>query len=339
MYYPLLSRLMKMALVLACILLSTLPALAARGDDLISQRPPGEGPTRIDISFYLIDLMKVIDVDETFEADVFFVARWQDSRLAGSGVRVVPTSEVWTPNILVFNKRDVSIDLPQVVTIEPDGSVVYRQRLIGEFASPLDLHRFPLDSQTLHIQLVSYGTNTEEVVLAESPGFAATRNPDLSIGDWTVGSVRMEGGEFHAIPGAPALSRFTVRLDVKRLVGYYVVQLLIPLILIVAMSWMSFWINPEIIPTRVGTCVTTVLTLIAFRFMVGGLVPRLPYLTLVDYLLLGATVLVAASLLVVAIGSMLAKERPHIARRIDRVARVVHPLSFLLLILGIYLFG
>jgi len=328
-----------LALLLLFALSVSVPASAADVDDLLGQRPPGEGPTRIEVSFYLIDLMKVIDLNEMFEADVFFIASWTDPRLKGERVRSVPLSEVWAPNILIFNKRDADADLPKIVTIQPDGTVTYRQRIIGTFASPLDLHRFPLDSQTLHVQLVVYGASTDEVILVESPRFAAVANPDLSIGDWKVGPATMESDEFHAVPGGPPHSRLTVRLDVERLVGYYVVQMLIPLLLIVAMSWMPFWINPEIIPTRVGTSVTTVLTLIAYRFMVGALVPRLPYLTLMDYVLLAATVVVAASLVLVATGSVLVKTRPQTVGRIDRIGRVAHPLVFISLIAGIFLFG
>jgi len=339
MRYPHVPLPAGLALFLVFVLLVSVPASAADVDDLVSQRPPGEGPTRIEVSFYLIDLMKVIDVNEMFEADMFFIASWHDPRLAGDRVRVVPVSEVWMPDVLVFNKRDADADLPNVVAIQPDGSVAYRQRMIGTFASPLDLRRFPLDSQTLHVQLVVYGAGTDEVIMVESPGLGVAANPDLSIGDWKVGPARMERDEFRAIPGGPPLSRLTVTMDVERLVGYYIVQMLVPLLLIMAMAWMPFWINPEVIPTRVGTSVTTVLTLIAYRFMLGALVPKLSYLTLMDYLLLGATLVVAASLVTVATGSTLVKTRPQTVRRIDRIGRVAYPLVFISLIAVIYLFG
>ena len=310
-----------------------------QGEDLVSQRPPGEGPTRVEISFYLIDLMKVIDAEETFEADIFFIASWKDSRLKGERERFVPATEVWMPNILVFNKRNVSIDLPKAVTIQADGTVIYRQRLSGTFGAQFDLHHFPLDAQTLQVRLVNYGTNEKEVVLVESPEFVAARNPKLSIRDWEVGELSMTADHFYPIPGAQALSTLDVRLDINRLTRYYIVQMLIPLILIVAMSWIPFWINPEIIPTRIGTCVTTVLTLIAFRFMFGSLVPKLPYLTLFDYLLFGATILVAASLLTLSVQSKLVKNHPETVRKIDRVARFTHPVFFGLVMILAYLFS
>jgi hypothetical protein len=323
-------------LVSGTILLTGISGIS-QGQDLVSQRPPGEGPTRIEISFYMMDLMKVNDAEETFNADIFLIAKWNDPRLTGEQERRLPMSEVWTPNILVFNKRDISINLPDVVTVQPDGTVAYRQRLMGSFAVGFDMHRFPLDSQTLQVQLVCYGKDINEVVLVEAPDFAAARNSRCSIRDWKVGDVTMTADNFEPVPGGQELSRLSADLRVERLRRYYMIQMLIPLILIVAMSWIPFWIEPEVIPTRIGTCVTTVLTLIAYRFMFGNLVPKLPYLTLLDYLMFGATVLVAASLLTLALESKLVKKYPTTVKKIDRIARFAHPAFFLFLMVGLYL--
>jgi hypothetical protein len=285
------------------------------------------------VAFYVIDLMRVIDADEAFEADVFMLTRWKDSRLAGDGVRRVSIDSVWAPDVLIVNRRDTSADLPQVVTIQPDGTVVYRQRITGTFASRLDLRRFPLDSQVLRIRLVAYGTTASEVALVEHQDFGIVRNSDLAISNWKVGPSSIEPGAFEVIPGAPSLPMMTVSMQIQRETGYYIVQLFIPLLLIVGMSWVVFLIHPKFIPPRVGTCVTTVLTLIAYRFMIDGFTPKLPYLTLVDHILLGATLLVAASLITVAISSTMVDDRMDTAQRINRVARVLHPALFVLLLI------
>jgi len=311
-----------------------------QAEDVRSERPPGEGPTRVEVMLYLMDLMKVIDTEETFEADLFVLARWSDPRLAGERKRVVPIDQVWFPNVLIFNKRDASSDLPRTVEIQPDGTVTYRQRLTGTFASMLDLSRFPLDSQTLEIRLVVYGTTASEVLLVESDVFPASYAPDLTIADWDVGELETLTGTFSPTPGGSKLSTLTVRLDVTRRLGYYIVQMLIPLVLIVGMSWVPFWIDPKVIPARTGVSVTAVLTLIAYRFMVGGFLPKLSYLTRMDFLLLGSTVLVAGALVTVAAGTHLVKEdQAESAARLDRWARRLSPAGFVLLLGGLALFG
>ncbi len=320
-------------------LLVSVPSMA-QDVDLVSSRPPGDGPTEISVSFYLIDLMRVIDVDETFEADVFLVGSWKDSRLAGDRVRVLPMDSVWMPRLIAFNRRDIEHTLPEEVTVQPDGTVIYRQRIMGTFASPLDLKRFPLDTQSLEVKFVIYGSSTDEVVLVPNPELTAERNPNLAIRDWTVADLEQEQGVFDAAPGAPRLSMLSFRVDVRRVASYYVVQMLIPLLLIVCMSWIVFWIDPNIIPTRMSVSVTTVLTLIAYRFMVNALMPKLPYLTLVDHILLGATLLVAVSLVLMTIGTYRVNhDQAEAVKRTDRVARIVLPLAFVVMLVGLARFS
>jgi hypothetical protein len=288
--------------------------------------------------FYIMDLMSVVDTEQAFEADVFIRASWKDTRQAGDRVRLVPAGEVWMPRVLVYNIRDASSALPETVEIQPDGTVTYRQRLTGTFASPLDLARFPMDSQTLEIRLVVYGAGPNEVLLVESTAFPAARSTTLSITDWQIGELETSTGTFSPTPAGPKLSTFAISLKGKRLIGYYVVQMLVPLILIVGMSWIVFWIDPSVIPARMSIAVTTVLTLIAYRFMIGGLVPKLPYLTRMDYLLLGATVLVAGALAAVATGTYLVnQDRVAAAARLNRIARPIIPAGFVLLLAGLAL--
>ncbi len=322
-------------IVAFCTLVVHAAAVLAQGEDVASKRPPGDGPTRVEIAFFVIDIMRIIDTDETFEADVFILARWKDSRLVRKHMSVVSADEVWTPNIMVFNKRNISRDLPDVVEIQPDGTVFYRQRLTGTFASRLDLSRFPKDSQTLELRLVLYGTRNDEVVLTELPELASKRSAELSIVDWKVGTPETETGMFEPFPGVH-LSTMSIRFDAHRLVTYYIVQILVPLFIIVSMSWIPFWIDPAVVTTRASVGVTTVLTLIAYRFMVGGLVPKLPYLTRMDYFLLATTILVACSLATVAAGAYLVRiERKESVTRMDRIARATYPLAFIVAFVGV----
>jgi hypothetical protein len=285
-----------------------------------------------------MDLMRVIDTEQAFEADVFLLASWKDSRLAGERVRVVPTDDVWMPNVLIYNKRDVSTALPETVEIRPDGTVIYRQRLTGTFASSLDLTRFPMDSQTFAIRLVAYGTSPDEVLLVQSTSRPAARSTAFSITDWQIGDLEASTGTFVPMPAGAKFSTLTISVAARRLVRYYVVQMLIPLILIVGMSWIAFWVDPKVIPARMSISITSVLTLIAYRFMVGGLLPKLPYLTRMDYLFLGATVLVACALVAVAAGThLVGQDRVAAANRLSRVVRPVFPVGFLLLIVGLAL--
>ena len=60
------------------------------------------------------------------------------------------------------------------------------------------------------------------------------------------------------------LGKFTcieVRFFLERQMGYYLIQMYIPSLLTVILSWVSFWINMDAAPARVGLGITTVLTM------------------------------------------------------------------------------
>lgn len=62
--------------------------------------------------------------------------------------------------------------------------------------------------------------------------------------------------------------------------GYYLIQMYIPSLLIVILSWVSFWINMDAAPARVALGITTVLTMTTQS---SGSRASLPKVTLVYF--------------------------------------------------------
>jgi hypothetical protein len=101
------------------------------------------------------------------------------------------------------------------------------------------------------------------------------------------------------------------------------------------MSWLVFWINPTQAGAQISVAVTSMLTLIAYRFMISGFLPSISYLTRLDKLVLGATVMVFATLVEVIYAANLAN-RDEVERALsaDRKCRVIFPTLFILLVVG-----
>ncbi len=130
-----------------------------------------------------------------------------------------------------------------------------------------------------------------------------------------------------------------ISFEGERRAGYYLIKVILPLILIVAMSWVVFWIDPSEGGSQIGVALTTMLTLIAYRFAVGSELPNIPYLTRMDYFLLASTVLVFATLIEVVITSHYARSgRIQQAHRIDLWARWMFPAVFVFLTLHAFMF-
>lgn len=304
-------------------------------------RPEAEGgPTKVGYAFWLADITRIDSVAQTFSANLVVVLRWKDPRLthAGPGTRQYALDDVWHPRLLIANDAgDTDGSLPEIVDVATDGTAVYRQRFIGSFSQALNLRQFPFDQDTFAVRMVSLGHRPDQVAfapddsaLAAGMGQGIGISPQLTIQDWTIKSVLTRPVPYHVAPGLE-LAGCTAEFTASRRVHHFVIKVIIPLLLIVAMSWAVFWIEPEDASTQVGVSVTAMLTLIAYRFAVDSDVPRLPYLTRLDAFILMSSLLVFLSLIEVMVTTKFAhRDRLALARTIDRRCRWIFPLVFLL---------
>ena len=96
------------------------------------------------------------------------------------------------------------------------------------------------------------------------------------------------------------------------------------------MSWAPLWIDASKVDLQFGIASSTVITLIAYRFLLANLLPKLPYLTRLDYLTLSGTILVFASFLEVLVTSLFtAATRRGVTKRIDFWCRLAFPVAFI----------
>lgn len=295
-----------------------------------AQDPFGE-PREVKIGLLMTDMTEVNGAEQSFSADVFMLATWHDPELVDSaaGIRTLDYDAVWHPTLLIYNRRAVTESMPYEVMVRPDGTVSYLQRYTGQFSAAMSLREFPRDRQEFFVWLVAPTRVGANVTLVPDSSIVALRTEQLSISDWEVGEASVTLEEFQAAPGAPTNPGIKLTLPATRRVTYYTIQVLIPLIAIVMMAYAVFWVAPTVVPTRVGVVVTTMLTLIAYRFMLANHVPRLSYLTRLDWFMLGATVLVILTLFTMAGTSYLvSRQQEAIVKRIDRAGRWLYPIVF-----------
>ena len=68
--------------------------------------------------------------------------------------------------------------------------------------------------------------------------------------------------------------------------GYYLIQMYIPSLLTVILSWVSFWINMDAAPARVALGITTVLTMTTQSSGSRASLPKVSNMTTVSLVLL-----------------------------------------------------
>lgn len=302
-------------------------------------RPGGDaGPTKVGYAAWIGDITRIDSVEQTFSANMVIVLRWHDPALAhaGPGAKRYALDDIWNPRYLIANEEDsADLSLPEAADVAPDGTAVYRQRIVGTFAQGLNLRAFPFDQDTFRVQFVALGHRPEEIQFA--PDDVAVKigllhgvsiAEKLTLQDWQVTSTTSHVRPYHVTPGVE-LASFAVEFSAERRSHHFVIKVILPLILIVAMSWAVFWIEPADASTQFGISVTAMLTLIAYRFAIDGDVPKLPYLTRLDAFVLMSTVLVFLSLIEVMLTTKFAnRNRLALAQAIDRRCRWIFPLVF-----------
>lgn len=321
---------------------------AAEKEVLKAMRPDErKGPTTVQFFVFVMDIDRIDDADQSFDANVYVRLRWTDRRLAdpGGATRMLPLEEVWNPQVLLANRVGLlPAALPEVAEVAPDGTVQYRQRYTGKLSQPLKLSEFPMDKHEFTIQFISAAYTTDHVrfvpgaSIGEQKVIGGGIAHELSLPDWKVLSHELLPLAYSPIKELQ-IAGFALRFEAERFRAYYLWQVLLPLIVVVVMSWSPFWVERGNIGVRLGVATSSVLTLIAHRFVFASLLPRLPYMTRMDHFTVGSTLLVFLALIAVVLtGYLSTKHGEAQARRIDHWARAGFPAAFLLL-LGWFLIG
>lgn len=167
----------------------------------------------------------------------------------------------------------------------PDGSYYQVWRVESRFVQPLILNRYPLDQHSLNILVEnSIYTIDQLVYIADSTqsGYSA----GISIPDWKIqgfnlsSMVRQYPSNFGdpRIGEKPQYSIVRYSLNITRPANFFVWKLLLPLIIVVAVSWGPLLLNPQHIDSRITLPVTGLLTAVFLQQSYSANLPDIGYL-------------------------------------------------------------
>jgi hypothetical protein len=295
-------------------------------------------PVQVQIGVLLIDVVEINDVTESFTADFKVRIRWKDPRLSATALghslehcRFL-IDDIWNPDIQPINQRGTVQKGKLQSLVASDGTVSVVARVYSILSSPLDMHDFPFDTQHLRIQFASMKYNSDEITFITDEARTG-RLEGLSIPGWRIINSFSDDTVAPLQGAVRNHPRFDHLIVIERQASYYVWKFIVPLCFIVLMASGVFWLNPAGVQTQVGVGTASVFTLIAFILGLRTVLPRVPYLTRMDELVFGATVLVFLALLEVIITSRYAqKGLTERAQTIDRYARWMYPLAFVVLL-------
>ncbi len=294
------------------------------------ERPDPEGtPTEVTMSFLVLDVLGVDDADQQIDTDIRLTMTWRDPRLAGfPGCRFAVT-DVWFPQLTLVNSSQLRTTYQQAreqVVIGDDGAVTYVQRYTGMISTYHELHRFPFDTQAFNLEFVVPNRSSEELrLIPDETG--SHLSPRLNIEGWDVTGIGLDERVAMAEMLGRDLSIMTLTINADRIPVYYIYRVFLPLLLVVAMSWIVFWVPVGKLEFQIGLGATAMLTTIAFTLSISTKLPDLSYLTILDKMLIWALALVFLSMVeALTTGLLAGSGRDRLARQIDIASRMLFPL-------------
>jgi hypothetical protein len=327
----------------ALLLAAWLPSVAGAAPDegrLVGERPHAGGPPEEIIArFGLLDIDNIDDKEQRFSIDAYFELSWRDPRLAivddeasGSGVRTFSFDSIWTPGLTIVNNRGLSLLLPEVADVDNDGNVVVRQRLSGPLAVDLNLQDFPFDTQRFAIDVVSYRHLQSELVFSSEIEFIA--NPSsFSVDGWQFEALQPEFSVFRLRDDGAGTAMLSLAVQGQRIAGFYVLTLALPMTLILFLAWTVHWLQPSVIPPRIGMSTATVFSLIALGVSFRLSLPQIDYLTKADRFVMFCTLLVLVSLAITVIATRwVNQDRAEEAGRLTDYTSRAFPLVFAVIV-------
>ena len=78
----------------------------------------------------------------------------------------------------------------------------------------------------------------------------------------------------------------TLDISIERKHGYYIFKVILPIILILMVCWSVVWIHPRELESRLTITIVCLLSLIAYNFVIDAELPKLEYLTVLDWIIL-----------------------------------------------------
>jgi Neurotransmitter-gated ion-channel ligand binding domain len=299
--------------------------------------PTQAHPKMVRIGLVIRNIIAIDEVKENWEVTGLLVAKWTDRSLRfrprerGQLYRELPPN-MWKPDFEFTNEAAPTSFRFVDLYAEPDGTVTYAQTFTATLSTNSDLRRFPFDSQVLPLVVQASGDDLDRTILKPDRRSSALLNRGyVGLAHWETLSLTERLGTVAGT--ASRANDVEFGLKVRRNSKSYVLKFIVPLLLLVIISWITFWLSHEEFKTKdqLQSAVATLLIVVAFNITATNLLPRTEYITYIDALLFTCFIFVIISIATI-VGTHLLQIN-HSAERalfVRRLAGIVLPVAFVI---------
>lgn len=234
------------------------------------------------------------------------------------------------PGFVIRNQQGRRFSQGAGVVVLPDGHATYLEEFSATLQAPdFDFVQFPFDEQKFFVRVVA---NPPESLARYAPLEAYSRfGEQLGEEEWYLTDQWVEVDTTEGVTGLPS-SRFSLGFTMRRHLDYYLLRIFLPLAVFVAVSWATFFL--EDVEKRIDVAAANLLIFVVFNFHISGDLPRLGYLTFLDFILFAMFIITAVIIIFnIALKRLAMKGHEELAGRIDNYAlKWIYPLAYVVVI-------
>ncbi|XP_023674173.1 neuronal acetylcholine receptor subunit alpha-7-like isoform X1 [Paramormyrops kingsleyae] len=244
-----------------------------------------ERPVLNDSSAILVELgmtlLQIIDVDEKNQVlitNAWLQLHWTDVYLSWNpelypGVKNLrfPSSQVWVPDILLYNSADERFDATfhTNVLVNASGYCQYIPPGILKSTCYIDVRWFPFDVQKCDLK---FGSWTHNGWLLDLQILAVDTSTYIPNGEWDLVEVPAKRNELYYECCKEPYPDITFTVVMRRRTLYYGLNLLIPCVLISGLALLVFLL-PADSGEKISLGITVLLSLTVFMLLVAEIMP------------------------------------------------------------------
>lgn len=292
--------------------------------------PPADGPLQVGVGIQINQITGVNQQEENFGIVGTLVMNINLPDLAFSGDGNGQDYRRYTPDEFVHLAADHGITMPAfilqnqqgrrfvqqaIVVLQGDGNAAYIERFTATLQAPhFNFRRYPFDTQAFYVEISSLFPRefVEFVPMDDTSGLGNLLGEE----EWILYGARLETRIVKGFTGLET-SQIALRFEGQRHVVFYILRLMLPLVIILLVSWATFFLQEY--RRRIDMASANLLVFVAFNFAISTTLPKLGYLTFIDSLLVGMFVITGSMVLVnIALRRLKINDRETLARKIDR---------------------
>ncbi|UJR37392.1 hypothetical protein I4U23_030097 [Adineta vaga] len=279
------------------------------------ERPVQNDSQTLSVSMNLA-LQQIIDFDEKNQVIVIngwivlmwhdYSLRWEPKDYDNIETIRLPSTLIWTPDVLLYNSADEKFDSTIKVNavVQHTGDILYVPPGIFKSICPFDIASFPFDTQSCTLKFGSWTHDESGINLtAESNKGqldAYIKNAEWDLEDFSTVNNAIK---YDCCPTLYPFVLFTIRIRRRSL--YYVTNIVVPCFLISCMTILGFLLAPDS-GEKLTLQITILLSVITFSLLISEIMPQsstaIPVITIYFLCVMSmSTVSVTASVFVISL--------------------------------------